>query len=401
MPRSRRTKVARKLRAVKVKAPLPRITEPYAPLHPYIAPLSVEEEEPARILHNRKVKRLEKCYHKVVAANLSILDDRTREEANWPVYIAHDNALEDYENQYGKFIPNLENAAWFARKAPRVADLMVLRNIAGNMYRHNHPAMVAYFDAENTFREDFGHQFVCPDGLDDHFKRMRSHEHTAHALTYVGATLLEKLLSEPLVVNVLNPYLLDDPDHTRFDDLFSVEDFACWQRLPITASWQTFSFPMLQGGDPDAPGYQEERLHRYYQAVWVEEVLEEVERHHREDYDDSHKLFDWGIAEGKCPTVPWYPGLPKPIGVECAPQDLFGGRPLGLLYDLAYQFCDSSRDCTGLMTDELCERGWREQMPTFTTYRAQDCDDQFGYQPHDCNGLTTGEFCERGWHDGV
>ncbi|KAJ6457864.1 hypothetical protein DFH09DRAFT_1115681 [Mycena vulgaris] len=247
MPRSRRAKVARKPRAIKAKAPLPRITDPYAPPHPYIAPLSVEEEEPARILHNRKVKRLKKRYHKAVAAHLSILDDRAREEANWPVYVAYDNALEDYEKQYGKFVPDVENAAWFARKAPRVADLMVLRNIAGDVYRHDYPDMIAYFDAENTFREDFGHQFVCPDGLDDHFKRMRSHEHTAHALTYVGAALLEKLLSEPLVVNILNPYPLDDPDHTRFDDLFSVEDFARWQKLPITASWRTFSFPMLPG----------------------------------------------------------------------------------------------------------------------------------------------------------
>ncbi|KAJ6457863.1 hypothetical protein DFH09DRAFT_1115680 [Mycena vulgaris] len=94
--------------------------------------------------------------------------------------------------------------------------------------------------------------------------------------------------------------------------------------------------------------------------------------------------FDRGMS--RCAMVP---RAAEPIGVECAPQDLFGGRPLGLFYDLAYQFCDSSRDCTGLMTDELCERGWREQMPIFATYCAQDCDNQFGYQPHDRNGLTT------------
>ncbi|KAJ7437711.1 hypothetical protein FB451DRAFT_1193105 [Mycena latifolia] len=248
MPAARRHRHSPKKQAPAPKHLLPRITNPYAPPRPFIESAELEEEEPERILHNRKVQRLLKRHaltlvsDKAKEANASIACERDRDEANWKTWVPYDDALEDYENKYGKFVPDAENAAWFARKEPQVAELMVLRHRAGKVRRHDHPDMLAYFAAAHVFEDDFGHAFSCGDGLDDHFKQMESHTITAHALkTYYTAEEVEEVLSTPLEFTIRNPYYDDDLKRNRFDAI----------------------------------------------CVWIRDLLEEIERHHFEAWSDT------------------------------------------------------------------------------------------------------------------
>ncbi|KAJ7496474.1 hypothetical protein FB451DRAFT_1162623 [Mycena latifolia] len=305
MPAARRHRHSPKKQAPAPKRPLPCITDPYAPPRPFIEPAELEEEEPERILHNRKVRRLLKRHalmpvsDKAKEANASIACERDQNEANWKTWVPYDDALEDYENKYGKFVPDAENAAWFARKEPRVAELMVLRHHAGKVRRHDHPDMLAYFAAAHVFEDDFGHAFLCGDGLDDHFKQMESHTITAHALkTYYTAEEVEEVLSTPLEFTIRNPYYDDDLKRNRFDAIF--EEIAASSQ----DSCHHFSLRMLDG-DADAPDWHEWRLEQHYKRVWIRDLLEEIERHHFEAWSDmvGEKRFNVRLPFVKRPSL--------------------------------------------------------------------------------------------------
>lgn len=77
--------------------------------------------------------------------------------------------VDRYEDAYGKFVPDAQNAAWFAKKAPRVAELALVRVKAGKPLvapssastmlmpvpaeqdRYDHPDMVMYLNAGLSF----------------------------------------------------------------------------------------------------------------------------------------------------------------------------------------------------------------------------------------------------------
>lgn len=81
-----------------------------------------------------------------MAANASMTNIADRQEANFETDAAHWRArtsvadflllvtdvavVKAYEEQYGKFVPDSENKAWFARKAPRVLEIYTLRDLA-------------------------------------------------------------------------------------------------------------------------------------------------------------------------------------------------------------------------------------------------------------------------------
>ncbi|KAJ7807245.1 hypothetical protein B0H13DRAFT_2386555 [Mycena leptocephala] len=101
-----------------------------------------KEEERERVAANRQVSRLWKKHQRNVAANASMTNIADRQEANFETDAAHWRA--PYEEQYGKFVPDSENKAWFARKAPRVLELYTLRDLAKDIGRHDHIVMVIY-----------------------------------------------------------------------------------------------------------------------------------------------------------------------------------------------------------------------------------------------------------------
>ncbi|KAJ7127207.1 hypothetical protein C8R44DRAFT_733833 [Mycena epipterygia] len=280
---------------------LPRITDPYAP--PSMdddAPATHQElliEEKARAAQNAKVWRLFKQLEKARTANASIADERAREEANWTVYVPYANELESYENKYGKFVRDAENAAWFTKKAPRVAELMIAREATGvyisiNMGttqgradRHDHPDMVAYFAAATAFRQDFGHHFSCDDGLDYHLKQMASHAATADVLSVYNAEELLDVVSSPLTFTVYNPYPEGDAKRERFDAKLRALTIALHGERTLdnfaTTVKTTFSFTLL---NPYAK-WPEWQVQQHYHRVWIQDEIVEMARHHMEDYE--------------------------------------------------------------------------------------------------------------------
>lgn len=153
----------------KAAAPLPRITDPYAPRdEDDPVPVTAEEklaEERGRVAANKAVCRLLKkhgtcglgnvqafieflCTERTVAAAASLVNDAERKRKTSETWVNHFMAgtccnrphfqwllighpvVRAYECRYGKFVPDAENAAWQARKKPRMEELYKLRAVA-------------------------------------------------------------------------------------------------------------------------------------------------------------------------------------------------------------------------------------------------------------------------------
>ncbi|KAJ7437033.1 hypothetical protein FB451DRAFT_1306307 [Mycena latifolia] len=206
---------ARRGRHSSNRVPLPRITDPYAPpkAHLTITTQQIIDEEEARVAHNKKICRLWKQHQKAQRSTRSIQRD-------WPTLLAYDMEVLEYERQYGKFIPDRENAAWFIRKTLCIAELMHAREIAlGTLpLRHDHPDMVVYLRAAATFEIDFGHAFSASDGLDYELQRMESHAASANNLAILYKDDIVRItaaISPPLKFKVDNPY--SDGDQRQLD----------------------------------------------------------------------------------------------------------------------------------------------------------------------------------------
>ncbi|KAJ7238316.1 hypothetical protein B0H12DRAFT_1075306 [Mycena haematopus] len=262
---------------------IPRITDPYSGDNGYAPILSVEA---ARVAHNQEVCRLREAYEKAKERNSSIVNERDRWEANRKFMKRYYTSESSYEDMFGKFVPDSENAAWFAKINPRIAELLIARESLANVDRHDHPDMVKYLAAAKAFEEDFGHAFTAhdaADGLDEHFNRMAFHAWVAQDLASKCAGDTDKLgqiLSAPLNFVVYNPYRADE-----FCSEFNDKDFdmklreikrklegdAAVEKLPSTVLQNfpfSLSFTDLQG---------------YYDARYTEEQLFEMSVHHAEE----------------------------------------------------------------------------------------------------------------------
>ena len=169
------------------------------------------------------------------------------------------SSVESYERLYGKFVPDAQNAQWFARQAPRVAELRLARENAagwstlshqgrwnlttsvysgGRLLRRPSNGVVfigwyvtfsavgflvdanGVFLIARAFEEDFGHPFSAPDGLNEHFARMESHRSTAEELATLYDNDAEKIAavtSQPLTFHVYNPYAENDQRRADLD----------------------------------------------------------------------------------------------------------------------------------------------------------------------------------------
>ncbi|KAJ7655318.1 hypothetical protein DFH06DRAFT_1133179, partial [Mycena polygramma] len=142
---------------------------------------------------------------KAVAGNLSIANEAAREQANLPTFMAQRLAVQEYEKLYGKFVADAENRAWFARKKPRMEELMKLRQVA----------------AREGLRGRLRPRICGHDGLDEHFKEMASHAHSAARLRERNSNNVESMVAEaarPLSFEVSNPYPVGHPRRGDFDD---------------------------------------------------------------------------------------------------------------------------------------------------------------------------------------
>ncbi|KAJ7466562.1 hypothetical protein B0H11DRAFT_1921750 [Mycena galericulata] len=231
------------------KTHIQRITAPYRPQPEPETHAQIMQEKKVRAAHNKKICRL------------------------WKVH------LRIYENKYGKFIPDSENAVWCARRAPRIAALMISRVAAYEAYHHDHPDMVEYFTQLRAFEAEFGHPFVAVDDREYHFKRMESHTWTA-ALS--GSTLAGDI-PEVFSFDVSNPYPQGDQRRVDFDRKLrifkrSLEGSVAVEALPAEVA-DTFTFHVRNPTDMYNP-------QRYYDVVFVKEELQEMSLHHWEALHD-------------------------------------------------------------------------------------------------------------------
>ncbi|KAJ7669581.1 hypothetical protein B0H17DRAFT_1086657, partial [Mycena rosella] len=225
MPVSRRTRPAPPSRSkapTRVPSPLPRITDPYHWMYDALQyPAELVRREPERILHNAQVCKLLKLHERAKRRNAKKIPDLdAREREDLETLLPYEREKSSYEDEYGKFVSDADNAAWFARKAPRLVLIKATRATATDAKDHDDPVMAAYLACAQEFQADFGHAFSSPDDYNEHFKQMAFHADTAEALAARFDNDADKIAaaaSEPLNFTVYNPYDKDSPDYLKFD----------------------------------------------------------------------------------------------------------------------------------------------------------------------------------------
>ncbi|KAJ7637412.1 hypothetical protein DFH06DRAFT_1139025 [Mycena polygramma] len=176
---------------------------------------TVKRVETARARHNRIVCGLRTQYEEAKRTSACIKNERDRYEGSYEQMVAYHRECSIYEDAYGKFVPDSENARWFDRINPRIAEMLLLREVAGKIEDCNHPDMVRYFVAVNqaqAFEEDFEHGFNghdANDGLTNISSEWRRTTASAKSLALKcsgDALKLAAFFSKPLEFTIDNPY---------------------------------------------------------------------------------------------------------------------------------------------------------------------------------------------------
>ncbi|KAJ7715337.1 hypothetical protein B0H16DRAFT_1477494 [Mycena metata] len=284
-----------------------RRIDPYAPRESPPTPAEILEQEEDRLAHNARICALRK--YAAVKLHASITNARARFEATEETLAEVETQTILYEQLYGKFIPDAQNPAWFARKAARIADLVLLRQKAtrGVPLRYDHPDMVRYLTAgaselylgsfyvanalaEDAFEEDFGHPFSHSDGLDIEFDRMASHRSSAAWLfkTFSDDPVgLATYASKPLVFQIDNPYPEDNTRRKRFDLMLRqlkllVEGPRGSETLPANVV-DPFPFSLTNPWQ----NLEQWRLCGYYDACFIREKISNLALYHWEALHDQ------------------------------------------------------------------------------------------------------------------
>ncbi|KAJ7642827.1 hypothetical protein B0H17DRAFT_1216368 [Mycena rosella] len=274
---------------VRVPSPLPRITDPYHWMYDSLLyPAELVRQESGRIASNAEVCRLLKLHVKAKRANAKNIPNRDlREREGWDTQLLYEREKSAYEDEYGKFVPDAENAAWFARKAPRVVLLKAARAAAVELNNHDDPLMAAYLALAQEFEADFGHAFSSQDGWDEHFKQMAFHASTAEALAARFDNDVEQIAaaaSQPVKFTVYNPYGPDDTNYLRFNNEM--------RRHALTLDPAATSPPsegkeivfLIANCFADCP---ERRLRQHYKCAYIKYLLQRTAWDHSNDLNDT------------------------------------------------------------------------------------------------------------------
>ncbi|KAJ7127418.1 hypothetical protein C8R43DRAFT_957872 [Mycena crocata] len=128
--------------------------------------------------------------------------------------------LEDYEERFGRFIPDSENAEWHRQKDAELSKLVGMRHdVAYAEIALNNAALRDYFNAVDEFEAVFGIRFEPNDGLARKFTMKRRAMDMYDDLMdradgdFVRAA---KGASRPFSFSVSNPFSPDDERHMDF-----------------------------------------------------------------------------------------------------------------------------------------------------------------------------------------
>ncbi|KAJ7182225.1 hypothetical protein C8R43DRAFT_940374 [Mycena crocata] len=309
MPAQRhQTRQHRKARKVPPR-PLPRITDPYAPPEdPEDIAETMEElrsEEANRVIQNATVALLQQLYGPTEKASTADAEDAD-------IYLdAYETRKIKYEDSFGKFVPDAENTAWFARKAPR----RVARMAAMDATDHDDPAMALALDLGEKFEEDFGQAFS--DDLNFHFERFASHAASARCLHFVHGDDVTKWAAraeQPVTFDICNPY--PEGHHRRgdFDNKLAASTVCTDEDAhghaphgdePPTPPSGVVTFRIVNPYAGRSGGVSaSEVLCGFYDAEYSRQRIQRMTLYHWEDVWDS-------VGEKRenphSPFVRWYP----------------------------------------------------------------------------------------------
>ncbi|KAF8183521.1 hypothetical protein K438DRAFT_1766810 [Mycena galopus ATCC 62051] len=228
------------------------------------------------------------------AANRSIENERDRRDADWEAECAYTPFKFLYEQQYGQFVPDPENADWFTKINPRIAGLLIARESVAKIYQHDHPAIVKYLADAKDFKEDFGHEFSAhdaDDGHDQYFNCMAFHAWLAKELKSKcdgNPDKLAEVLSTPLTFTVFNPYNADDFRSDFNDKDFNAKLRGIKRKLEGDAAVNALGPNVLQNFPFGLPFTD---VQGYYDARYMQKQLDSMVEHHRQelmdDFDDD------------------------------------------------------------------------------------------------------------------
>ncbi|KAJ7442422.1 hypothetical protein FB451DRAFT_1440130 [Mycena latifolia] len=184
---------------------------------------------------------------------------------------------EDYEDLYGKFIPDDDNEVWHARKDTAYAALVVLREgVIYSSHIHDREKLLEYFAAEDAFHTEFGAAFEVDDGHDHplQLKRLLIQHHT-ELMHRAGGDYWEafEIAAEPFTYVVVNPFPGDDERRVELDEKLRAI-YACY-RIDGKPPWfptvgrRTFVFDL-----PNTYGKLDERCLEYWChcQIWKEDI---------------------------------------------------------------------------------------------------------------------------------
>ncbi|KAK7016888.1 hypothetical protein R3P38DRAFT_3202187 [Favolaschia claudopus] len=291
------------LREAETKGGLPGPGEETDVPVPRISEEDIKVEEPARILHNAKISKLEKAnasaYCKLGKMNRETIDARAyikaRDRAGDKLR-DYTRELWDYQDKYGKWVPDADNAAWFQRKGIREEALLALRKLA--VTTQTQSDFIKYFAKADAFREDFGHNFYHDDGLDDYLKQVEHRLHCARSLDEMFAgdsTKMAEYACQPVVLECFMPfsypmYGLEDAFKAKARELVCELYGRPIEPSPRSDKVSTFRLTNRHAQDPDR------RLQEYYRLQYVSSEVQAWNTSHlsceRDDLEE-YRDFPW------------------------------------------------------------------------------------------------------------
>ncbi|KAJ7495178.1 hypothetical protein FB451DRAFT_1163915 [Mycena latifolia] len=192
---------------------------------------------------------------------------------------------EDYEDLYGKFIPDDDNEVWHARKDTAYAALVVLREglthclfAVYSSHIHDCEKLLEYFAAEDAFHTEFGAAFEVDDGHDHplQLKCLLTQHHT-ELMHRAGGDYWEafEIAAEPFTYVVVNPFPGDNERRVELDEKFRAI-YACY-RIDRKPPW----FPTVGHGTfvfdlPNTYGELDERRLEYWCHWDIESYMQKA-----------------------------------------------------------------------------------------------------------------------------
>ncbi|KAJ7156585.1 hypothetical protein C8R43DRAFT_1125770 [Mycena crocata] len=134
--------------------------------------------------------------------------------------------LEDYEEHFGRFIPDSDNAEWHRRKEVDMRRLVELRQqIAYASIARNYDTVAEYFNAVHDFKTEFDVVFAPRDGVNGDI--LRAAEVSRQRWTF----------------SIPNPFIPDDERHLDFHRHLQQRNYEFQNGLSIPwASASTWKF---------------------------------------------------------------------------------------------------------------------------------------------------------------